>query len=237
MRLRRVAFVLLFLSTVALNANFVGVSVNGVCEGGSCPATPIPVTSTATLPFDFTDILPNGDRYLIYGSFTLNGSSESNIFAFQVDYEGNASGGPSAADTITVERYAAFQASASSLLFNTELLGAFGPTIAASSSASTCFGGTLACLGPVSPPGSFNQSTTFLIPNVDGSYTDDKTFTNNFGAGSPVGSYIVWGRTAALPPPVPEPAYLVLLSLGLGGIISLHARRLRNEPRDQSLQR
>jgi hypothetical protein len=229
MRLHRVSVAICFSLAGGLNASDIGIAVNGTCEAGSCPATPVPFNSTAALPFDFTFALPNGDMYQIYGSFSVtndtDGTGGSNIFAFQVDYEGSSSGGgPSAADSIIVQRNAAFQASVSSVNFNTALTGAFGPTIAASSSASTCFGGTLACLGPVSPPGSFNQNSTFPITNISGSYTDDKTFTSNFGAGSPVGSYIVWGQTTPLPAPTPEPASVGLLTLGLAGIIARRAR-------------
>ncbi|HUE23667.1 MAG TPA: PEP-CTERM sorting domain-containing protein [Bryobacteraceae bacterium] len=220
-------------AAVTLKANDIGISVNGTCEAGSCPGIPIPFNSTQVLTFDFTFALPDGDVYLIDGSFTgtnnSNGSSASNVYDFQVTYEGNATGGPSAADTITVQRDAAFQTSLASADFDTSLVGAFSPGIAASSSASTCFDGTLTCLGPVTPPGSFNQiSGEFPITSSDGAFLDDKTFTNDFGAGSPVGSYIVWGQTTPIQPPVPEPASLSLLSIGLGGIF---VARLLRRPR------
>jgi hypothetical protein len=157
-----IAFLVFVAFAAALNASSIGVAVNGVCEAGSCPPTSIPFNSTQTLPFNFTFGLPDGDTYLIYGSFTgtdnSNGSGASNAYDFQVTYEGNAIGGPSAADTITVQRDADFQTSISSADFVTTLLGAFSPGIAASSSASTCFGGTLACLGPATPPGSFDRT-------------------------------------------------------------------------------
>jgi hypothetical protein len=207
-----------------------GVAVNGTCEAGSCPATEIPFNSTDTLPFDFTFGLPDGDSYLVYGSFTGTNNSDgegSNVYAFEVVYEGNAVGGPSAADTITVQRDAALQASLGSVDFFTSLVGAFSAGIAASSSVSSCFDGSFGCLGPAVPPRSFDEnSSPFPVVNTAGVFEDDKTFTNNFGAGSPVGSYIVWGQTTALPP-APEPASFVLLVLGLGGVfIGRRALRL-----------
>src|SRR5215472_3151065 len=164
MRLRFVTFVFLFTVNAALSAATIGVEANGTCEAGNCPAKPIPFNTTETLTFDFTFVLPNNDTYLIYGSFIgtndSNGSSASNTYKLQVNYEGNANGGPSAADTITVQRDAAFMTSISSALFDTTLIGAFSPGIAASSSASTCFDVNLACLGPVKPPGSFSQTSS-----------------------------------------------------------------------------
>jgi hypothetical protein len=229
MRPNFVSFVCLFALAAALNAGYIGVGVNGTCEVGSCTPTPIPFNSTESLPFDFTFALPDGDMYLIYGAFTgtndSNGAGSYNTYAFEVTYEGNATGGPSAADTITVQRDAAFQTSIGSADFYTTFVGAFSPGIAASSSASTCFDGILACLGPAAPPGSFHQnSATYPLTEVNGTFLDDKTFTSNFGAGSPVGSYIVWGQTVPVPVPTPEPLSLGLLALGLGGIIVLRAR-------------
>lgn len=65
---------------------------------------------------------------------------------------------------------------------------------------------------------------------------DDKTFVNNFGAGSPVGSFIVWGQTTAIVPPTPEPASVGLLALGLGAII-LRARSSAPRAHGNSQQR
>jgi hypothetical protein len=217
-----VACFVLFAFAAALNASSIGLEVNGTCEGGTCPPTPLPFNSSGTLPFDLTVTLPDGDIYLIDGSFSTgnngDGSSLTAGYIFQVTYEGNAGGGPSAADTITVERDLAYETSLSSLNTLTTLMGAFSPGIAASSAASSCINGAN-CIGPVNPPGSFDENSgTFSLSATNGVWVFDKTFVNDFGAGSPVGSYIVWGQTTAIPASTPEPASLGLLALGLGGI-------------------
>jgi hypothetical protein len=139
-----------------LHADTIGISVNGTCEAGSCPATPLPFNSTVTLPFDLTVTLPDGDSYLINGSVTATNNSNGGGFSashvFQVTYEGNGVGGPSAADTISVEQFNQFQTTVSSVIFNRDVIGAFGATIAATSSISSCVNDVLGCVGPAKPP-------------------------------------------------------------------------------------
>src|SRR5580658_3409731 len=136
MRLNSVGFAFLSAVTVAAYADTVGVSVNGMCEAGSCPASPLSFSSIDSLPVDFTFTLPDGDTYLIDGSFSGTNNADGSGFTvshlFQVTYEGNAGGGPSAADTINVEQFDAFQAAVSSVVFDRELIGGFSPAIAAS---------------------------------------------------------------------------------------------------------
>ncbi len=231
-----IACFLFFAFAVGLQASSLGVAVNGTCADGSCPATPLAFNANDALNVDFTTTLPDGDTYLIDGSFTGSNTSDGEGFSanhlFQVTYEGNATGGASAADTVTVAAFYSFQASIGSVDASRDVLGAFGPTIASSSSASSCLNGTLGCVGPLKPPASFDVGTSsFVVDNTDGAFIWDPTYTNNFGAGSAVGSYIVWGQTAALPPPTgaPEPASLGLIVLGLGMIFT--ARRTRR-PRE-----
>ncbi len=205
--------------------------MNGACDAGTCPALPIPFNTTETLKFDTTVALPDTDRYRIYGSFSGTDDAVGGGFAgfdFQVTYEGNSSDGPSSADTIIAERFLAFQASLGSEPFFNALIGAFNPGIAPSSSASSCFDAKLGCLGPAKPPSAFNEiSGIFILTNMNDAFFLNQTFVNHFGAGSPVGSYVVWGQTTPIPPPVPEPAYTILLALGLAGIAAARLYRPR----------
>jgi hypothetical protein len=211
----RFAFVstLFLIAAAALRASSIGVTANGTCVAGNCPAVTIPFSTSDSVSVNSTLTLADGDRYLIYGSFS--GSNGSGTFStnhdFEVIYEGNARGGASAADTITVDALYSFQGSGTDTFYR-DVIGEFASTIAASSSASSCVNATLGCIGPVTPPGSFGPTTSFPLTGSGGAFTFDPSFVNNFGAGSAVGSYIVWGQTTELPAPsVPEPASLPLL--------------------------
>jgi hypothetical protein len=225
-------FALAFALAGILSADTIGVSVDGTCEAGSCPAMPLAFNSSDNLPVDFSFTLPDGDSYLIYGSFSGTNNGDGSGFSaghdFEVMYLGNGTGGPSAADTLNIEQFDAYQTSVSSVVFDRDLIGQFSSDIAPSSSASSCVNGTLSCLGPATPPGSFDLPTTVPLTSSDDEFLWDPTFTSNFGAGSPVGSYIIWGTSAPpAPSPVPEPAYTSLLALGLGGGIAVRYMRRR----------
>jgi hypothetical protein len=234
--MRLILFSIVFLLALNMNASAasIGVSVSGTCEAGSCPPTALAFNGTDDLPVDFTVTLANGDTYLVNGSFTITNNSNGGGFTaghlFQVTYEGNPTGGLSAADTVTVQQLDSFQTVAPSVTFDRDVVGAFSANIAASSSATSCVNGNLGCVGPVVPPGSFSETTSFPLNSSGGVFSFDPAFTTNFGAGSPVGSFIVWGQTAPIPPPsgTPEPASLGLGALGLGAIITLRARRSQN---------
>jgi hypothetical protein len=158
-----------------LHADTIGISVDGICDAGSCPATPLPFNTSDTLPVDISITLPDGDSYLIFGSFNGTNNSNGTGFSvghdFEVKYEGNATGGPSAADTVNVEAFDAFQTTVGSVIFDRDLIGSFGPGIAASSSASSCVNGSISCLGPAHPPSSFSLTTSFPLSSTSGAFT------------------------------------------------------------------
>lgn len=218
------------LAVCRLEADTIGIAVNGVCEAGNCANPIISFNAMDTTQVDVTLTLADGDTYLVDGSLTGTNNSNGGGFStghnFQVTYEGNGSGGASQADTITVEAFYEFETTVSPVTFDRDVVGAFGPTIASSSSASSCVNGTLGCVGPVTPPGSFGPTTSFPLSSSDDIFTFNPDFVNNFGAGSAVGSYIVWGQTAAIPAPTPEPAfYPAVFALGLAGTLIGRLRR------------
>jgi hypothetical protein len=209
-RLRRVPLgplACFFAMAVAMHAsNPLGMAVDGVCRAGtSCPAVPLPYNASGTLSETLTHTLSNGDKYLINGSWTAeNNSNGSNLgfeAIYQVTYEGNAAGGASAADTITVDWYSAFQTPYSLIGLKLYFDGAFSHNVSPSNSVAECINGPGSCAGPVMPPGSFYQTPYYSQNSSNGVWSVDATYTFNFGANSPVGSYIVIGQTTALHSP------------------------------------
>jgi len=208
-RLRLVHFTcfLAFVGNINAANNYFGVAVNGRCETGtSCPAVLAPYNTANTLAVTFTHTLPNGDKYLVsglgWGSSNGNGGDLPGYTVFQVTYQGNATGGASKADTLTVDWYSAFQTAYGYGYFGFNLVGAFSADIAASSSASGCLNGPPNCQGPFMPPGSFdNGSETYVLDASGGVFSFEPSWTCNFGAGSPVGSSMVFGysQTALAP--------------------------------------
>jgi hypothetical protein len=209
-------------------ASALGVTINGTCAFGSCPATVLGVGNSETDSFDNTITLANGDMFQVFGTFGgMNPAAGdfSTSHDFQVVYEGNVTGGSSGNDTVDVTLLYLFASGgSSSATFDRDVIGAFGPGVASSSSASSCVDLTFGCTGTLTPPGSFNSSSSFGLDSSGGNFTFTADFVSNFGAGSAVGSYVVWGQTAALPVPTPEPASVG--SVGLGLLVAICVRRL-----------
>jgi hypothetical protein len=94
------------IGTGEASAAFLGLSVNGTCELGTCPATPMPFSTTVSIPFSFNVTLGNGDVFNFAG--TISGSNNSTGTSIFSDEEFTAeflSGphGTSQADTLNVD--------------------------------------------------------------------------------------------------------------------------------------
>jgi hypothetical protein len=193
-----------FVATLNASNDF-GVAVNNKClENTSCPAVPLPYNTANTLAVIHTLTLSNGDQYFIngtsWGSNNCCGSYVPFGPLFQITYEGNASGSASAADTITVDWYGAFQVDEYNYCnCGFDLAGAFGPGMASTSSVTGCLNGSPNCQGPEIPPGSFNYgAATYVIDVTDGAYYFDVSYTFKVGAGSAIGSYVVINQDTPL---------------------------------------
>jgi len=194
----------------------IGFQVDGKCLDGSCPSQPLGYSSTASLPLANTVTLANGDVYSVTGTLSCANNSDGSLvnvyYLLQVIYRGNANtAAPSQADTLTMDLISAFQTGASSGNFVEILEGTFGPTIAASSSAQICTVGNI-CTPTPKPPGSFDVEASFPEPPTNGAFYFDFTTTAVFGAGSPVGSYILFDY-----PAIPQPDIVAAVSASAYG--------------------
>ncbi len=186
-----------------LQAQSLGAAVDGVCYEGNCTPTPLPIAGSELLELSFTYTLPNGDIYFISGPFS--GSSDAigttlhENDVYQATYEGNVAGAtlPSAADTLTIDLYESYATPTTSANYTSDQIGSFSANVAPNSSAAVCWNVTN-CYSPVSPPGSFDMTGIFPNTSVDGAMNFDETYTLFFGAGSPVGSFIVIGETSPI---------------------------------------
>jgi uncharacterized protein (TIGR03437 family) len=204
---------------VAYSASL-GFQLNGNCVAGSCPAQPLGFSSNASLPVSSTVTLSNGDMYSLTGATTAsndsNGQDIVGDYQFEVTYLGGAKGGASQADTVTVDLFVAYQTTFSVVNFGAALSGTFGPTLASSSSVKECTIGL--CTSSVSPPGAFSQILPISLNASGGAYSFDFTYISQFGAGSPVGSFILFSF-----PPVPTTP-----SILIGGIVNAASYAVAN---------
>ncbi len=173
-----------------------GFQVNGNCLIGSCPATQLPEDGAATLSIANTVTLANGDVYSITGTMAAQDNSSGSTFGlipvFQVVYLGNGSGGASQADMLTIDLFSAFQSNFGTGVFTDGMAGAFSTNIASTSSVQTCV--QTACSSTAGPPSPFNLTVQFSEAPSSGGFSFDYTDIAFFGAGSPAGSYILFGQ-------------------------------------------
>ena len=213
-----------------------GLSLNGTCDLGSCPATTAQGAggTSNTGPYDVQ--LANGDIIQIDGTI---GSSNlatglTALGSFTATYLLNANNSlvPSQADTVTVVENYLFNTSPTSLYGanytgHEQTTGSFSAGIASGSSLANTYtsnGTTVGTYGPYASPTAFSgPSTLFNVVNI-GTWTVTDTIVLTFAAGSAIDSQIVFdsslGATA-----VPLPPTVWLMLAGLGGLVLASRRR------------
>jgi len=215
-----------------------GLSVNGTCDVGSCPADSAQAAGGGSSGLSNINVdIPNGDIVQLTGSRVGTETQTTGIVtygSFAATFEGNSTGSPTAvsqADTLTVlENY----------LFNTLPTSVFGTSFTAyeqttgSFSAGVASGSTLAnsytsngttvgTYGPFVAPSAFaGPLTLFNVTNI-GTWTITDSVLVSFAAGSAIGSQIVFNASIGANP-VPLPASVWLMLAGLGGL-ALSSRR------------
>jgi len=222
------------LPSAASAVPFYGIQVNGTCDTGVCDFTnPAPFNTNSTQTVSLSVTLGDGDMFAITGSLGVqnnsNGSLVNTSTVYQVTYLGDGNGGTSQADTISVNSFLATATALSGGNFDAGAVGFLGAGLGAGSSAQ--FSGVGNGLnGPalspqVTAPGPFDADYDYPMAASGGDFKFEMSSISIFGAGSAVGSAMVFGaETAPVPVTTPEPASIGLF---VGALVVLSGLRRR----------
>jgi len=222
-------------------------TVNGVCEVGTCGSPTIRYVGTnVTIPFDITYQFANSDLYKGTGNIVETFSPSTLVFSSTltdvvITYEGNSTQTSSShTDVFTVVYDSEFDYQYATPLDTYEnLAGEFGDGLGVGTSVSgqtTVFGDVLPLIGPITYP-----PQTFDVTNYGTSSTNGTpglshgVFTLAIDPGTQIGASLFLFPTGPVDPnlptepggpsAVPEPSTLALLVTGFLGAVTIGKRR------------
>jgi hypothetical protein len=126
------------LAPVSAWSDTMGLSVNGTCDVGSCPPSPLAFNSSASTPFSFNVTLANGDLFLIAGTDSQTNCSNAGELTsrqvFTVQYLSGPNG-VSQADSLNVATLFGYESIPVSQTLTETDFGSFNSGVASGSAA------------------------------------------------------------------------------------------------------
>ena len=232
--MRRVCMTIVFAAAVGMasvtHAGPYGLSINGVCDVGSCPATTAQAAGASSDTGSEQAILANGDIFAIDGRIGAQNQATglAAFGSFTVTYDGNTSNveAASQADSLTVlENY--LIATSPTSVYGTQYTayeqttGSFTSGVASGSSLANTYtsnGTVVGTYGPYVSPTSIDGPLMLFNVVNGGTWTITDSVAASFAAGSAAGSEIVFDSSFGASP-VPLPPTLWLMLAGLGGLV------------------
>jgi hypothetical protein len=208
-RLIAIAALAASLAPGSSRSDTLGLSVNGICEVGSCPPSALNSGSSAFDPFSFNVTLANGDKFALVGelSSAKSGGTDAYNDFFTVQFLSGPNG-VSQADSLNIADLFGFQSTFQSPAhFTYSSSGMFSSGVASGSSVSitVSIDGTAGLsLGPYVNPANnpFSTGDLSFDANIGTSYVLNDQYNIQFAAGSVPGSCIANSTLCPVPGPV-----------------------------------